>query len=74
MATIAYVTIQYADHEYKATLQSPNRLETYLSADPRPFKITDVEIVSVAFTPQICKMLNRISRFGHCLNPTATAA
>ena len=75
MNTLAYVTIQYPDHTYKATVTSFDQLEDYLSSNLTPFKIIDWDLKE----PNPSKMLamaetlNRISRYSHSLNKPATA-
>ena len=72
MNTLAYVKIKYTDHTYTATVQDPQQLENYLSRDTRKFKIVDTKLIDPAAGHKIASMLNRISRFGHSLNKTAT--
>ena len=72
MATLAYITIQYSTHSYKATVQDVRDLETYLSNETRNYRITGVEIVFASAVQEISDMLNRISHFGNNLNQPAT--
>lgn len=71
--TLAYITIQFSSHEYKATVINPSSLEDFLSKKDEPFKVIKTEVVEPKSAHLIAKMLNRISRFGHSQNRTATA-
>lgn len=73
MNNLAYVTIQYPDHFYNATVNSGAQLEEYLSSNLTPFKIVKVELIDPNRGEEMAESLNRISRFGHSLNRTVTA-
>ena len=63
-----YVTIQYADHNYKATVREFGQLSEYLSKEKRRFKIGDIE----GFIPSwLVKELNMISHFALSDNVSA---
>ena len=70
MKTLAYVTIQYPDHYYKATVNSAAQLEDYLSSNLTPFSITDVELKDPERGEEMARSLNRIRKFGHALQET----
>ena len=70
---IAYITIQYKDHDYKATVSTTEQFEDYISKEARSFKIVKTEILDYKYSQKIAGMLNRVSRFSNSLNMTATA-
>mgnify|MGYP003640016285 CR=1 FL=1 len=72
MKPIAYIKIQYSDHTYTATVHNTQQLEDYFSCNLAPFKIVDTKILDAQAAQSISQMLNRISRFGHSLNKSAT--
>lgn len=68
----AYVTIHFESHDYTATVSRPGALENFLSRKSESFRLGAISGHPESI-PGFVSELNRISRFGHCLNRSATA-
>jgi hypothetical protein len=64
--TIALVTIGYSDHEYTATINKLDQLEAYLSAEPRQFKIVNVNVIDTSYLHAVSQVINRVHKFSNC--------
>jgi hypothetical protein len=66
-----HVEIEFESHTYTATVTRPGQLEQFLARKDEKFRITGN--MTGTYPAGFASELNRISRFSHSLNRTATA-